>query len=280
MEWLNGLPADAAIDVDGKVMPVRDIEFVKSAPDMLTFIKSAHDAHREVGRRVPVSVSKPEDAEAWRKTHLPTLYKNGLLDPPAGAPDKYLTKPEKMPDGLNWDDGMAKTVGEVLHKHGAPAKLGPALAEAWTSLNATRHQEALTEQKKMWADAVTTSKTKYGDKFDEKFEAGKRLAKQIYGDDAAIEDYPDLLPVFLHFGTQAQADSSFVPDATRSGGGSMKPEDVKAEVQKIMTDKTHPMHAGYWSGDRKVQEHIEGLYKKAHGDGQVTVDGGGITVGA
>src|ERR1043165_5312557 len=41
--------------------------------------------------------------------------------------------------------------------------------------------------------------------------------------------------------------------------------EVRTEYARIMTDKTHPMHAGYKAGDKKVDQYIDELYRRAYG---------------
>ena len=39
---------------------------------------------------------------------------------------------------------------------------------------------------------------------------------------------------------------------------------VRAEYAKILSDPTHPLHAGLWRGDKAVDDHINALYAKAY----------------
>ena len=49
---------------------------------------------------------------------------------------------------------------------------------------------------------------------------------------------------------------------------------VQAELRDIMTNPKNARHAGYWRQDREVLRHIESLYRKVHGPGKITIDGG------
>ena len=71
-----------------------------------------------------------------------------------------------------------------------------------------------------------------------------------------------LAPSFL-------SDSSYQEGAGQVGDGHQNAP--KEELAKIMNDKTHPMHAGYWRQpqDPAVVAHIDNLYKKAYGDSKV-----------
>lgn len=55
------------------------------------------------------------------------------------------------------------------------------------------------------------------------------------------------------------------------GGGEITGDEARGELAKIMNDKTHPMHAGFWRSDKAVQTHIDELYRKAYGTKQVDV---------
>ena len=60
----------------------------------------------------------------------------------------------------------------------------------------------------------------------------------------------------------AAQDSSYIKDAIRDTG--LTGEDVKAELGRIMSDKTHPMHDGWNRRDPKVLSAVDEMYKKAH----------------
>jgi hypothetical protein len=45
-------------------------------------------------------------------------------------PDQYQLKPEKLPDGVTWDDAGALKIAEVLHANHIPAEAGKALVAA------------------------------------------------------------------------------------------------------------------------------------------------------
>ena len=134
---LSQLPPELSVEVDGKPTPLRDTAFVKEAKDFASFAKGAYDAHREVGARIPVKGGTPESVAEWRKIHLPTLYKNGLLDAPPATPEDYgVVKPLDVPEGLTWDDDRAKKYAGILHKYGVPKGIVPELMAL--------HVEALT----------------------------------------------------------------------------------------------------------------------------------------
>jgi hypothetical protein len=57
---------------------------------------------------------------------------------------------------------------------------------------------------------------------------------------------------------------------------SVNPAGVQAreELARIMSDPTHPMHAGYSRGDQQAMDHIEKMYTKAYGGGPAPIETG------
>src|SRR3990167_3754764 len=170
---LSQLPDTLTVEVDGKSSPLRETAFVKEAKDFASLVRGGYDAHREVGARIPVKHDgKPESIAEWRKTHLPTLYKNGLLNAPPASLEEYgVVKPESLPEGLAWDDDRARRYAAVLHKHGVPKAIVPELMEL--------HVEALLGAQESLKTSVEEGtralKAEHGDKYDERVEGAKRL---------------------------------------------------------------------------------------------------------
>jgi len=278
---VDQIPADLTVDVDGKAVPLRETPFVKEAKDFQTFVKGAYDAHREVGARIPIRTDgKPESVKAWRETHLPNLYKAGLLDAPPSSPKDYgVVKPTNIPPGLSWDDTRAEKYAGILHKYGVPKAIVPELMAL--------HEEALVGV----ANALKTSveegtaalKREFGDKYDERIEQAKRLTAAIFKspeelaffEELGLGDHPGFLSVIMRLAPLAMQDSSIVAGmGSKEGGTGMSGDAVRAEVADIMHNKNNPKNAGYWRQDKAVLDYVEELYKKAYGAGTVdaTVD--------
>jgi len=274
---LAQLPPELTVEVDGKPVPLRDTPFVREAKDFASFTKGAYDAHREVGARIPVRVSKPEDIATWRTTHLPTLYKAGLLDAPPASPKDYgVVKPEHIPEGLSWDDAKAEKYAGILHKYGVPKAIVPELMAL--------HVEALTGAgetlKTSMEEATKALKAEHGDKYDERVEQVKRLTDQIFktpeelafAEKTGLANHPLYLGPMLRLAALAGSDSSVLAglgDHTPSEGATA--EAVRSEVADIMTNTANPRNAGYWKQDTAVLEYVTELYRKAYGDGRVEI---------
>lgn len=278
---LAQLPDTMTVEVDGKPMPLRDTPFVRESKDFATFAKGAYDAHREVGARIPVKGGTPEVVAEWRKTHLPTLYKNGLLDAPPATPEEYgVVKPLDIPEGLTWDDARAAKYAGILHKYGVPKGIVPELMEL--------HKEALAganQSMKLTTEAgVAALKSEFGDKYDIRVEDAKRLTATIFKspedlaffEQTGIGNHPGFLSVLMRLAPLAMQDSSILASQPSAGTSSATGDAVRSEVASIMSDPTNPKHKLYHQGDKATLEYVDELYKKAYGGGQVEVSGGGM----
>lgn len=279
--WQDLLPADFTVDQGGKPVPARELPFVKEAKDLPGFVKTAYDAHREIGARIPVKIAKPEDAVAWRKEHLPKLYQAGILEAPPATPQDYgIAKPEDLPPGLTWSDERAGKLAEVLHKHGVPKSAVPDLLALHTEALGGVQQIAQTSTE----EAMTTLHKEFPADFDARFEAAGRLTKAIFKADevamlnaTGIGNHPAFLGALMRLAPLAESDSSFMREVVQAAGG-MTREDARAEYAKVMSDPTHPMHEKWRRRDPEAVAYVQGLYDKIPGGKTPVTIGGGITV--
>lgn len=280
--WADSVPDTLTIEVDNNgtksQVPLKEQQFVKDTPDLPAFVKRAHDAHTEVGRRIPVAkLDKEEDKANWRKENMPKFYAAGLLEAPPSKPEEYgIKRPDGIDEKIPWDDNLGKEFAGVLHKHGIPkSAVGDLLALQARAIGAT-----MPALKTNYEAAMTALKTEHGDKLDERMEDAKRLTKMIFKDPKEAEfveqtglaDHPIFLGILLRLAPLARADSSFTAEMNRGGGGGeMTIEQVREKVATIANDKTNPNHAKYWASDPALMKEIDGWYEQAVGKGTVTV---------
>ena len=279
---LSQLPDTLTVEVDGKSSPLRETAFVKEAKDFASLVRGGYDAHREVGARIPIKHDgKPESVAEWRKTHIPTLQKAGLVDiPPATPADYGIVKPPELPPGLEWDDARAAKYAGILHKYGVPKAIVPELMAL--------HVEALTGTTALLKTSVEEGtkalKAEFGDKYDTRIEEVKRLTDAIFKtpeelalfEATGLGNHPGFLSVLMRLAPLTMQDSSILTSSPSDGGGATTGDAVRSEVASIMNDKTNPKHKLYHQGDKDTLMYIDSLYKKAYGAGQVELSGGGI----
>ncbi len=274
VEWRTFVTDDLKADP-----VVADFVQKTSEKDVPALIKSAAHAQQRLGKALTLPAKdKPDEVKAFTQR----LYDAGVLTAPPADPKAYgVTKPAQLPDGMGWNDELAGKFAAVLHKHGAPVALAAELqdlyGEALTSIKPII--QATQEQ------GLAALKQEHGDKFDQLLEAVQRVTPGIFKSEAELALYEQLglgnHPLFLgplmRMAPFFLQDSSFM-ETVPVQGGQITGEAAREELAKIMNDKTHPMHDGYWKQDPKVSAHIDGLYKKAFGSGKVEIGTGGLSV--
>lgn len=247
-----------------------------SEKDVPSLIKGyAHASHR-LGSAInlPGKDAKPEDVSALRSK----LYEAGVFEAPPSKPEEYgLTKQDTLPEGLRWSDELANKFATTLHKHGVPksavGELMPLYVEAITGAS-----KAL---KTSMDEGLRALKGEFGDRYDELKEAASRMSQGIFKTPEEVEffeatglaNHPGFLSILMRLAPLALSDSSYMANLPRKGG-EMTGEDAKNELQKVMTDPTHPDYKLYKMGDPKTLAKYMENYKKAYGTEQVPIGQG------
>lgn len=277
---LEQLPDTLTIDHDGKAMPMREHPFVKEAKDFPSFVKSALDAHKEVGARVriPGKDAKPEDVAAFKAR----LTEQGLLSAPPSKPEDYgIVKPEKLQDGQVWNEQAAAKLAAVLHQHGAPKALAAdllALHQEMVDAQAASFKEAGTGLQVSLEQGMAALKTEFGDKFNERKEQAGRLARQLFKSPEEIAFYersgianaPLFLAPLMRLAPLAMQDSAFL-EAMAGSGSQAAASSARAEAVDIQRNRDNPKHALWVKGDKETRAYVDSLYERAAGKGQVEV---------
>jgi hypothetical protein len=252
-----------------------------SEKDLPSIIKGYAHSTKRMGSAInlPGKDAKPEEVQALRAK----LYEAGVFTaPPSKVEDYKIAKPDKLPDGIGWNDDFAKKFGETMLKHGVPLAAVPDILAL--------HEEILVGAgkalKTSYDTGIATLKTEFGDKYDERRELATRILPAIFKtpeelafmEEMGLADHPGFMGVIMRLAPLAAQDSSFMAQAAREGG-QMTGDDVLKEVKDIRENKDNPRHAGYWNNDKSVMAYVDELYRKAYGTKQVDVSSG-VPVGA
>jgi len=240
-----------------------------SEKDIPSLVKSFAHLSKRMGGAItlPGKDAKPEEVQSLKSK----LYEAGLFQAPPSDPKDYgIVKPEKLPDGMGWNDDLASKFAQTLHKHGAPKGLAADLLPLYQEAILGAQTVFKTDQ-----DAgMAALKKEFGEQFDSRKEATTRMIGEIFKDEAELQlfnqlglgDHPKFLSILMRMAPSFLADSSYQADAGVPGTGDGN--GPREELAKIMNDKAHPMHAGYWRQpqDPSVVAHIDNLYRKAYGE--------------
>lgn len=177
------------------------------------------------------------------------------------SPDKYEFK---RGEGVEVDAKLDGEVKAILHKHGIGAREAQGLVadyEAWVD------QQVKNQNEKMHADFTAMGKELFGDKLDQKLEAGQKLLSTLVPE-AAKKFLPhiDNNSMIVLAAIMDQVQTKYVgEDTTRlgTGGGSNGGETVEslqAKARELMAsaEYTNAMHVNH----DKVKGDINGIYER------------------
>lgn len=260
---------------------------VKADPNLNKVVENAQEkdlgslvkswAHYEHGKgsslKMPGKDAAPEDVKAFRSK----VFETGHFKAGPEKPEGYqITKPS---ENVLWSQDLESSFRGILHKHGATQDLANDMYGLYTDI--WKASESVL--KASAEEGMTALKQEHGDKFDERFQVGKRFAASIfktdeetaYFDQHNIGNDPRFLGPLMRLAPLAMQDSSFMESIRDKGGGANNLQDAQAEHNRIMLDSTHPMYAAYRGTDpiakEKVMQHIEGLYKPVAGDRKIVI---------
>lgn len=238
--WLDDLPDD-----------------LKSSPSLSKFetkegfAKSYINLEKMLGSE-KVPVPKDGDAEGWTRY----LKAGGLPD----APDGYaFTKPESLPEGFNYDEGLDKRIAGMMHE----AKLLPAQARdmreklmALVAEGATQNLEAAKAQQAERSVAVERGmqalKQEWGPSFDQRGKvAGAAISKFLSPEtiaameSAGLANDPAIIKDMYNLGVKLAGEKELIGVAEQSqspGDLDSAIADFREKNSAALFDRSHADH--------------------------------------
>ena len=214
--------------------------------DYAALAKSYTGMREILGRKsqsvlVPNEKSKPEEIAEFRKA----------LGIPEN-PDDYLgaLKPEAMPEGVQFDEALAKQAAQLAHKHNIP----PAAMKELAALQMGQVQSMAQASERMVMAQLDADrellKTEYGDKYGETLKIAQRVAISS-GTDPNTRGFSD--PAMVKFAawvaSQISEDKLVSANATAMQAGQDRGMDV-------IRNPDNPMHKRYHDGDEDVVRQV------------------------
>jgi hypothetical protein len=229
----------------------KGIERYKTVPELAKAYREAElklSQRPAEGIRVPGADAKPEEIAAYRKAI-------GVPEDPKG----YVFKPEKIPDGVTFDEKRAGEVAELMHQHGVPLAAAKALAEKQFAYEVENATAAKNAYDKHVAEGMAKLKQDWGYRYDDKLTAIKRLVIASGGDpkDAELFNNPKVLKYLDGVTGMLSEDAIASLKGTVAGGDVFL--STKEEARAIMRDPSHPEHAKYQAGDGATVAKVERL---------------------
>ncbi len=202
---------------------------------------------------VPINEkSTPEEVAAFRKA----------LGVPASA-SEYALKPDKLPDGVTWNDDNGKALAEMAHKHNIPAVAVKEIVSWMLEARAKQAADAVVEQQ---AEAALTHTKNvqalqqiWGKEFEKNISIATRAALTVGLDPKhpGLAD-PELVKALAKFGGIISEDK-----LVRGDGGGDAFGSPAAMAKDIRTNPDNPMYKRYQEGDPSVVDHVRSLQRRA-----------------
>lgn len=154
--WYNELGEDMAEHAEGlkKFNTVKDLA------------KSYR--HLEKMRGIPAPDADEDAVSAFRKAA-------GLPE----TPENYVVKPEELPEGVEWDENLAKELGSLVHKHHGTPALANELASMHLQLVAKAQEQMATQQAAARARQEADLKEAWGRDFDANLGNAAKVANML-----------------------------------------------------------------------------------------------------
>lgn len=215
------------------------------APDVESLAKSYDGLEKLLGKKAqavvpPNEKSTPEEVAAYRKAI-------GVPNDPSGY---GLTRPDNLPEGVTWDDNVAKQVADIAHKHNIPASALQELMmfDLQRSADSTRAAAALIQE------TLTQGKQElqrvYGEKMPEKLGLAERVVATAKGNPKSwgFGD-PEVVKVLAETG-------AMLSDDKLVEGGQATFSSAKARARDIQTNAANPLHQRYVDGDPEIVDQV------------------------
>ena len=204
------------------------------------------------------------DLEGMAKSYKELETKFHAHKPPdvPDAPDKYALKPETLPEGVQWDDGVAARFAAEFHKHGVGSDAAKAIVAAFVETEAGAHKAIAEAYEKQIADGNKALKEEWGGYYNTKIGKVKSVITTLGYDhnDPSLFSNPKVVSFLGKVVNMLSEDSVASMRGAAAPGAAFV--NGAEEAHAIMSDPKHPDYEKYYAGDRptiaKVKRLIDG----------------------
>ena len=195
---------------------------------------------------VPNEKSTPEEISAYRKAI-------GVPESPEG----YKLKPEQLPQGVSWDDSVAKRAAELAHKHNIPAAAMSELMKFDLERASLMNQAAASMIETQLESGRAELQRVYGDKMPEKIELARRAAVTA-GVDPSSQGFVDPQVVKAIVSLAEKLSDDRLVEGNQTGISS-----TRARARDIMTNQSNPLYQRYQDGDSEIVDQVRRMITMA-----------------
>jgi len=220
-------------------------------PNVEALAKSYDVAQRALGRKAqavlpPTEKSTPEEVAEYRKAI-------GVPE----SPEDYKLKPEQLPEGVTWDESVAKRAAELAHKHNVPAAAMQEFMKFDMERAALMNQAAAQMIETQLETGRAELQAVWGDKMPEKIELARRAAVTA-GVDPTSQGFvdPQVVKAIVNLAEKLSDDKLVAGDQTGVSS-------TRARAKDIMTNASNPLYLRYQEGDAEVVDQVRRMLTSA-----------------
>lgn len=118
------------------------IKMFEQTPNIGSLVKSYYDSNRAASRKMENVIERPAaDAsdEVKAEFHKSLISELGV---PESAEGYDLSRPEDLPEGIGWDEGLATGMQAIFKEQGVPKSIAENIFKAYTAANLPKAIEA------------------------------------------------------------------------------------------------------------------------------------------
>jgi hypothetical protein len=219
--------------------------------DVESMAKSYQGLEQLLGKKAnaivpPTEKSSPEEVAAYRKAI-------GVPESPEG----YQLKPEQLPEGVTWDESVAKRAAELAHKHNVPAAAMQEFMKFDMERAALMNQAAAGMIEQQLEAGRTELQRVWGDKMPEKIELARRAAVTA-GVDPTSQGFvdPQVVKAIVNLAEKLSDDKLVAGDQTGISS-------TRARARDTMTNQANPLYTRYQEGDSEVVDQVRRMLTSA-----------------
>lgn len=244
--WTNQLPEEFAGTRDS-------LAKFKTFPDLVRAYDSANKLVGRKGVLLPTPESSTEEVTAFRKALGVPETADGYAEP---------TKPAELPDGILWNDDIAKSYFEVAHRHNVSTEAMKELIQLNVKQREFEQQAQVESVNEVRHRGLAHLRQQWGADFDRNIAVAQRAAA-LGGVDPNSYGWrdPEVVKLVVRMANMMGEDK-FVGAGTALPVGTA---DLRQRAMDIMRNSANPLHQRYRDGDADVQSQVRQMLKQSGG---------------
>ncbi|MDD5348417.1 MAG: hypothetical protein PHT59_07380 [Candidatus Omnitrophica bacterium] len=255
-DWTSVLPADLQTE---EVLPnfqkfkPGDGESLIPVPQSLA--KSYLESQKMLGKKGVIVPDEKASEEDWANFHK-------ALGRPDKPEDYGFKKPDKLPEGMTFNEERTKAFAAAAHKLGLPKKAAEGLFSWWNEMEAANHEKFVKEANEQHVKATAEIKKEWGNDYDANLKKANEIITPLFGEDfnkllldTGFNNHPAVVRGMFK-AAQMVSEHALAMEKSKGGGGEV------VTMAQIVSMKTDPR---YWDISRRDQHYVnqvDALVKK------------------